>query len=37
MDRYYYLDDHGRRHDFANPARFLVKQLTERHPDASVV
>ena len=34
LDRYYYLDDHGHRHDIADPARFLVKQLWEqqRHP-----
>jgi GNAT superfamily N-acetyltransferase len=27
LDRYHYLDDRGRRHDVADPARFLVKQL----------
>ncbi|WP_018506095.1 GNAT family N-acetyltransferase [Parafrankia discariae] len=32
LDRYHYLDDHGRRHDVADPARFLVKQLQERQP-----
>ncbi|OHV46523.1 acetyltransferase [Parafrankia colletiae] len=30
LDRYYYLDDHGHRHDVADPARFLVKQLQAR-------
>jgi GNAT superfamily N-acetyltransferase len=30
LDRYYYLDDHGQRHDIADPARFLVKPLTEQ-------
>ncbi len=28
LDRYYYITDDGVRHDVANPARFLVKQLT---------
>jgi RimJ/RimL family protein N-acetyltransferase len=28
LDRYHYLDDHGCRHDVADPARFLVKQLS---------
>ncbi|AEV84826.1 acetyltransferase [Actinoplanes sp. SE50] len=27
LDRYHYLDDHGTRHDFADPCRFLVKPL----------
>jgi ribosomal protein S18 acetylase RimI-like enzyme len=27
LDRYHYLDDRGRRHDVADPARFLVNQL----------
>jgi ribosomal protein S18 acetylase RimI-like enzyme len=35
LDRYYYLDDHGHRHDIADPARFLVKQLGEQHPGTS--
>jgi ribosomal protein S18 acetylase RimI-like enzyme len=33
LDRYYYLDDHGHRHDITDPARFLVKQLSEQQPD----
>jgi RimJ/RimL family protein N-acetyltransferase len=35
LDRYYYLDDHGHRHDIADPARFMVKQLREQQPDTS--
>lgn len=35
LDRYYYLDDHGHRHDIADPAQFLVKQLTEHQPGTS--
>lgn len=35
LDRYYYLDDHGHRHDIADPARFLVKQIREQQPDTS--
>jgi ribosomal protein S18 acetylase RimI-like enzyme len=31
LDRYYYLDDHGHRHDVADPCRFLVKNLKESH------
>ncbi|MEX5637788.1 hypothetical protein [Parafrankia sp. FMc2] len=40
LDRYYYLDDEGHRHDVADPARFLVKQLQAGqpgHPTARVV
>ena len=33
LDRYYYLDDNGHRHDVADPARFLVKNLTAAGPD----
>jgi hypothetical protein len=32
LDRCQYLDDHGRRHDIADPARFLVKQLQASSP-----
>ncbi|MFB8034336.1 GNAT family N-acetyltransferase [Streptomyces sp. NPDC056004] len=28
LDRYHYLDDDGVRHEVADPARFLMKQLT---------
>ncbi len=27
LDRYHYLDDHGTRHDIADPCRFLIKPL----------
>jgi GNAT superfamily N-acetyltransferase len=27
LDRYHYVDEQGRRHDVADPARFLVKDL----------
>ncbi|NDU74062.1 GNAT family N-acetyltransferase [Actinomadura sp. DSM 109109] len=27
LDRYHYIDDQGARHEVADPARFLVKQL----------
>jgi RimJ/RimL family protein N-acetyltransferase len=32
LDRYHHLDDHGHRHDVADPARFLVKQLHAGQP-----
>jgi RimJ/RimL family protein N-acetyltransferase len=27
LDRYHYIDDHGTRHDIADPCRFLIKPL----------
>jgi hypothetical protein len=27
LDRYHYIDDHGTRHEVADPARFLIKPL----------
>src|ERR1035441_8102637 len=33
LDRYYYLEDHGHRHDVADPARFLVKDLKDAKLD----
>lgn len=27
LDRYHYIDDNGSRHEVADPARFLIKQL----------
>ncbi|WP_281172119.1 GNAT family N-acetyltransferase [Amycolatopsis benzoatilytica] len=27
LDRYHYIDEHGTRHEVADPARFLIKQL----------
>lgn len=32
LDRYHYIDDHGGRHDVADPAHFLVKSLQATYP-----
>jgi hypothetical protein len=29
LNRYHYIDEHGVRHDVADPARFLVKTLAD--------
>jgi ribosomal protein S18 acetylase RimI-like enzyme len=30
LDRYHYIDDHGVRHDVADPCRFLIKPIPAR-------